>query len=78
MPAMIVAPSCSSKVRVTSQSPTREVRSAPPARARRAVTLDLYGHMLPGAEDEAAGLLDAYIARAAVAQTVAQSEKSLL
>jgi integrase len=29
-----------------------------------AVTFDLYGHMLPGAHDEAAGLLDAFLARA--------------
>jgi integrase len=27
------------------------------------VTLDQYGHLLPGAEDEAAGLLDAFLAR---------------
>jgi hypothetical protein len=25
-----------------------------------AITLDLYGHLLPGSENEAAGLLDAY------------------
>ena len=28
-------------------------------------TLDQYGHLLPGAEDEAAGLLDAFLARQA-------------
>jgi hypothetical protein len=28
-----------------------------------AITFDLYGHMLPGAHDEAAGLLDAFLAR---------------
>jgi integrase len=28
------------------------------------ITLDLYGHMFPGNEDEAAGLLDAYLERA--------------
>jgi len=28
-----------------------------------AITLDLYGHMLPGNEEEAAGLLDAYLDR---------------
>jgi integrase len=27
------------------------------------ITLDQYGHLLPGAEDEAADLLDAYLAR---------------
>jgi integrase len=27
------------------------------------ITLDRYGHLLPGAEDEAAGLLDAFLAR---------------
>jgi integrase len=29
------------------------------------ITLDLYGHMLPGSEAEAATLLDAYLAREA-------------
>ena len=28
------------------------------------ITLDRYGHLLPGNEDEAAGLLDGYLARA--------------
>ena len=27
------------------------------------LTLDQYGHLVPGAEDEAAGLLDAFLAR---------------
>lgn len=31
--------------------------------ANIAVTLGQYGHLLPGAEDEAAGLLDAFLAR---------------
>lgn len=37
------------------------------------VTLDLYGHLMPGNEDEAAGMLDAYLSRAAeeAARTVA-------
>ena len=42
------------------------------------ITLDLYGHMFPGSEDEAATLFDAYLARATVAETVAHSGKSLL
>lgn len=33
------------------------------------VTLDLYGHLMPGAEDEAAGLLDEYLARSAGGMT---------
>ena len=33
-----------------------------------AITLDTYGHMLPGNEEEAAGLLDSYLERSAVAQ----------
>jgi hypothetical protein len=33
------------------------------------ITLDQYGHLLPGAEDEAAGLLDAFLARSAGAET---------
>ena len=28
------------------------------------VTLDRYGHLMPGSEEEAAGLLDAYLDRA--------------
>ena len=47
--------------------------------ANISVTLDLYGHMLPGSEDEAAALLDGYLARtigaSTVAQTVAHSEE---
>ena len=41
------------------------------------ITLDLYGHLFPGAEDEAAGLLDTYLSRT-VAQTVAQTGEPLL
>jgi integrase len=33
--------------------------------ANIAVTFDLYGHLMPGSESEAAGMLDAYLARAA-------------
>jgi hypothetical protein len=29
--------------------------------ANIAITLDRYGHLMPGSEDEAAGLLDAYL-----------------
>jgi integrase len=36
------------------------------------VTFDLYGHLFPGNEAEAAGLLDAYLARADTAARVAQ------
>jgi hypothetical protein len=28
------------------------------------ITLDRYGHLMPGSEDEAAGMLDAYLNRA--------------
>jgi hypothetical protein len=28
------------------------------------MTLDLYGHLLPGSDDEAAGLLDTYLGAA--------------
>jgi integrase len=31
-----------------------------------AITLDRYGHLMPGNEEEAAGLLDAYLERSAV------------
>jgi integrase len=36
------------------------------------ITLDLYGHLMPGNENEAAGLLDAYLQRADTAARVAQ------
>ena len=32
--------------------------------AKVGITLDLYGHLIPGNEDEAAGRLDAYLQRA--------------
>jgi len=31
--------------------------------ANIAITMDLYGHLMPGSEAEAASLLDAYLAR---------------
>ena len=42
--------------------------------ANIAITLDLYGHLFPGAEAEAAGLLDAYLARADTQARLAQIE----
>jgi integrase len=36
------------------------------------ITLDRYGHLMPGSEDEAAELLDAYLARADTAARLAQ------
>jgi integrase len=36
------------------------------------ITLDRYGHLMPGNEEEAAGLLDAYLARADTKARVAQ------
>jgi integrase len=36
------------------------------------ITLDLYGHLMPGNEDEAAGMLDAYLTRADTAGRLAQ------
>jgi integrase len=38
-----------------------------------AITLDLYGHLMPGAEDEATGLLDAYFARQIDGSTAAET-----
>ena len=35
------------------------------------ITLDRYGHLFPGSEDEAAGLLDAYLERANTAARLA-------
>jgi hypothetical protein len=35
-------------------------------------TLDRYGHLMPGSEDEAAGLFDAYLERADTRARVAQ------
>ena len=34
-----------------------------------AITFDLYGHLMPGSHDEAAGMLDAFLARSADADT---------
>jgi len=36
------------------------------------ITFDLYGHLMPGYMDEAAGMLDAYLARADTAARVGQ------
>ena len=36
------------------------------------ITLDRYGHLLPGSEEEAAGLVDEYLARADTAARLAQ------
>ena len=41
--------------------------------ANIAITLDLYGHLMPGSETEAADLLDAYLAREAGGSTVAHT-----
>ena len=38
------------------------------------ITLDRYGHLMPGSEDEAAELLDAYLERADTAARLAQVE----
>ena len=38
------------------------------------ITFDLYGHLMPGAHEEAAGLLDAFLARSANAETVEAEE----
>ncbi|MBA2579299.1 MAG: tyrosine-type recombinase/integrase, partial [Thermoleophilaceae bacterium] len=40
--------------------------------ANIAITLDRYGHLMPGNEEEAAGLLDAYLERADTAARLAQ------
>jgi integrase len=40
--------------------------------ANISITLDKYGHLMPGNEDEAAGLLDSYLERANTAARVAQ------
>jgi len=38
------------------------------------ITLDRYGHLMPGNEDEGAALLDAYLERANTAARLAQLE----
>ena len=38
------------------------------------ITLDRYGHLMPGSEDDAAELLDAYLERADTAARLAQVE----
>jgi integrase len=44
--------------------------------ANIAITLDRYGHLMPGSEDEAVGLVDAYLARADTAGRLAALEGS--
>jgi integrase len=44
--------------------------------ANIAITLDLYGHLLPGNESDFVALFDAYVARQTVAQTVAQAPET--
>lgn len=38
------------------------------------ITFDRYGHLMPGNESEAAGMLDAYLARAASARQARDTE----
>ena len=40
------------------------------------ITLDRYGHLMPGSEDEAAALVDTYLERATGAVTGAQGAQS--
>lgn len=40
------------------------------------ITLELYGHLMPGNEDEAATPLDGYFAERTAAQTAARPEES--
>lgn len=40
--------------------------------ANISITLDRYGHLMPGNEEEAAGLLDAYLERADTEARTAQ------
>jgi integrase len=42
--------------------------------ANISITLDRYGHLMPGNEEEAAGLLDAYLERADAAARLADLE----
>ena len=41
--------------------------------ANISITLDRYGHLMPGNEEEATGLLDAYLERADTAARLARS-----
>ena len=45
--------------------------------ANISITLDRYGHLMPGNEDEAAGLLDAYLERADTAARIAVLNKPI-
>ena len=38
-------------------------------------TFDLYGHLMPGNEDEAVALIDAYLERATTARRIAQLDQ---
>lgn len=72
----------------TSESPrfrdTRAVLSTTPlsvlslkymGHANISITLDRYGHLIPGNEDEAAGLLDAYLARTAAVEAAVERQE---
>jgi len=52
--------------------PTSNTWARPGDEFREAVLLDRYGHLMPGNEDEAAGLLDAYLERANTQARLAQ------
>jgi len=52
--------------------PTGCAPGAPASRRTISITLDRYGHRMPGSEDEAAGLLDAYLERADSTTRIAQ------
>jgi integrase len=41
------------------------------------ITFDLYGHLMPGYMDEAAGMLDAYLARADTSVRTAQLARTV-
>ncbi len=43
-----------------------------------AITMDRYGHLMPGNEAEAVALLDAYLARADTSARLAQLDELLL
>ena len=42
------------------------------------ITFDLYGHLMPGYMDEAAGMLDAYLTRANVGASTANRSAALV
>jgi hypothetical protein len=64
---------CLTLTRATGPDDDRDFSSIGAANASVTITFDRYGHLMPGNEDEAGALLDAYLGRANTRARVAQT-----